>query len=179
MRRDDLLDLNDVLQHPGRRVSVDLTTELTDEEDLDLAAPIEGNLDAVSTGNLLLVTGQFSTKMILECARCANPIEVEVSFDVEEQFAVEGVPSSLSAQDFAKVVPDDEPYPLFEGNNLMVEALIRQALWTNVPMQPLCTFGWDGPCPVAAGSESTDRGSSGRPEFERLANLLKPDGEEQ
>ncbi len=149
MRREDLLDLNDVLQHPGRKIAVDVSTELPDEEDLDLVLPLEGYIEAVSTGNILLVTGEFKTKAVVECARCTAPLEKEIGFEIDEQFAVEGIPSSLSPHDTARVV-SDEPYELFEGNSLIVEALLRQALLLSIPMQPLCEFGWDGPCPVAA-----------------------------
>lgn len=177
MRRDDLLDLNDVLQHPGRKVEVDIATELPEEEDLDLVKPVEGFLEAVSTGNILLITGQFATRAVLECARCSEPVEVDISFPIEEQFPVVGIPSSYGSGDFAKVKPD-EPFELFEGNNLIVENLIRQALILEIPMQPICEFGWDGDCPVARAKGTLPPPASGRPEFEKLANL-KIAGEDQ
>ncbi len=176
MRRDDLLDLNDVLQHPGRTLAVDVSTELPEEADLDLLRPLEGFLEAVSTGNVLIVTGEFQTRMVLECARCVGPVEADIKFEIEEQFAVEGTPASLSVGEMAKVVAD-EPFPLFEGNALIVESLLRQSLLLAVPVQPLCSFGWDGPCPQAA-----ERGIPGTPppparkEFGALLNLL-PQGE--
>lgn len=175
MRREDLLDLNDVLQHPGRKVAVDISTELPDEADIDLVAPLEGFLEAVSTGNILLITGQFKTRVVVECARCTAPLEQDLEFEVDEQFSVEGVPSSLSQQDFAKVVAD-EPYALFEDNNLIVEALLRQALLLAIPIQPLCGFGWDGPCPVAA-QRAVGRAplSAGHPEMSKLSEFLKPE----
>lgn len=173
MLRDDLLDLNDVLQHPGRQLAVDISTELPEEEDLDLAEPIEGFLEAVSTGNMLLISGKFKAKVVIECSRCTGPIETEIDFELDEQFPVEGVASSLSHTEQAKVAPD-EPYPLFEGNSLMVEALLRQTLLINLPYQTLCSFGWDGDCPVAkernAGIE-LGKGTSGA--FADLQNLLK------
>ncbi|MFZ4506367.1 MAG: YceD family protein [Fimbriimonas sp.] len=172
MRRDDLLDLNDILQHPGRRLEVDVSTELPSEEDLDLLRPLEGILEGVSTGNVLLITGKFNTRMVIECARCAGPLEVEVEFEIDEQFPVEGIPSSLSAMDYARVAPD-EPFEMFDGNNLMVEILLRQALWIAVPMQPLCSFGWDGPCPVAEEASAVPRNAAGRPEFSALQNLMQ------
>jgi len=178
MRREDLLDLNDVLQHPGRKLSVDISTELPEEADIDLVAPLEGYLEAVSTGNLLLVTGNFKTRAVVECARCGSPLEVDIAFEVEEQFPVEGVPSSFGAQDYARVVPDEEPYELFEGNNLIVEALLRQDLLISMPLQALCSHGWEEPCPVAALKGEAKSSSSGRPEFEKLAKLLKPEEEE-
>lgn len=180
MTREDLLDLNDVLQHPGRVLAVDIDTELSEEEDLDLVSSLEGYLEAVSTGNLLLITGEFKTRMIVECARCVGPIEVDVTFPIDEQFNVVGVPSSLSHQDFAKVEAD-EPYPLFEGNNLMVEALLRQNLLLNIPVQPLCEFGWDGDCPTAKKRGATGPVNlSGRGEFEKLRQLnVEPSDQSQ
>lgn len=175
MRREDLLDLNDVLQHPGRSLAVDVSTELTDEADVDLVKPLEGFLEAVSTGNLLLITGEFKTRVVMECARCTEPLEVDLEFEIDEQFPVEGTPSSLSAQDFARVVPD-EPFELFDGNSLMVENLIRQGLILSMPLSPLCEFGWEGDCPVAAARGATKRPTTAtRPEFEGLANLLRPE----
>ena len=102
-----------------------------------------------------------------------------MQFDVDEQFAVEGVPSGLSQQDFAKVVAD-EPYPLFDGNHLIVEALLRQALLLAMPIQPLCEFGWDGPCPVAAQRSGNKLGAStGRPELSKLSEFLQPEDRER
>ena len=178
MIREDLLDLNDALQHPGRKISVDITTELPDEGELDLVAPLEGFLEAVSTGNLLLITGEFKAKAVVECARCSGPVEKLVNFEIDEQFPVVGTPSSLSAKDFAQVAAD-EPFPLFEGNQLIVEALLRQALLLALPSQPLCEFGWDGDCPVAAEQEvALPKASNARPEFLALQNLLGPDSDE-
>jgi len=175
MIREDLLDLNDALQHPGRKISVDITTELPDEGELDLVAPLEGFLEAVSTGNLLLITGEFKAKAVVECARCSGPVEQLVNLEIDEQFPVVGTPSSLSAKDFAQVAAD-EPFPLFEGNQLIVEALLRQALLLALPNQPLCEFGWDGDCPVAAEQEvALPKASNARPEFLALQNLLGAD----
>lgn len=172
MIREDLLDLNDALQHPGRKIAVDVTTELPEEGELDLVAPLEGFLEAVSTGNLLLVTGEFKAKAVLECARCSGPLETDVDFIIDEQFAVAGTPSSLSAKDFAYMAAD-EPFPLFEGNQLIVEALLRQAILLALPTQPLCSFGWDGECPVAAEREVEIKANlAGRPEFQALQDLL-------
>ena len=177
MRRDDLLDLNDALQHPGRKIAVDLSTELPAEEDIDLVEPLEGFLEAVSTGNMLLITGEFKTKCVLECSRCGAPIPQEVAFEMDEQFPVEGTPSTYAADDYARVVPD-EPFELFEGNNLMVENLLRQGLLVNLPMQALCQYGWEGDCPEAkARLAEIERRRAEHP-LEGLADLIKPEEEQ-
>jgi len=175
MRREDLLDLNDVLQHPGRALSVDVSTELEEEADVDLVRPLEGFLEAVSTGNLLLITGEFKCRVVVECARCSGPLEVDLEFEIDEQFPVEGTPSSLDPKDMAKVAAD-EPFELFDGNSLMVENLLRQGLLLAIPLAPLCEFGWEGDCPVAKarGMDRKDLPAT-RPEFQGLADLLKPE----
>jgi hypothetical protein len=45
---------------------------------------------------------------------------------------------------------------MFEGNSLLTEVLLRQDLVVAIPVQPLCSYGWDGPCPVAA-ARGTDK----------------------
>lgn len=169
MRAPDLLDLNEVLQHPGKKIVVDIQTDLGKDADVELLEPLNGYLEAVSTGNLLLIEGSFKGTAVLDCARCASPIEVPVEFSVEEQFPVEGVAACYGLNDFARVVPD-EPFPLFEGNGLMVDALLRQDLVIALPLQPLCQYGWEGPCPRAIAKQGSEE-EHGRPEFQKLAHL--------
>ncbi len=173
MKREALLDLNEVLQHPGRRLLVELQTDLDQEADIDLLRPLEGTLEAVSTGNLLLLTGTFKTRAVLECARCNAPLEQELEFELEEQFPVEGIPSSYSSQDFARVVPD-EPFQLFEGNALIVDALLRQNLLLSIPMQTFCPPEAEATC--QAGSRESSREKAARhPAMEQLSRLRTPE----
>ncbi|MFN3728312.1 MAG: YceD family protein [Fimbriimonadaceae bacterium] len=174
MKRSGLLDLNEVLQYPGKTLSAELSVSFDEEEDIDLIRPVEGTLNALSTGNLLLLTGQFRGAAVLECARCSYPIEVPIEFEIEEQFPVEGIPSSYGAQDYARVVPD-EPEKMFEGNSLIVTPFLRQGLLLSLPTQPLCSFGWEGPCPHAEGQPSLRLKAEGRFEFQKLRGLIDPE----
>jgi uncharacterized protein len=175
MRRDDLLDLNDVLQHPGRKLAVDISTELPEEEDIDLVKPVEGFLEAISTGNLLLLTGEFSARAVVECSRCAGPVETDLAFEIDEQFPVVGIPSSLNPQDYARIAPD-EPFDMFDGNSLMVEQLLRQAFHLSIPMQTLCEYGWTGPCPQAAQRLADARPAEELHPLESLSKFLHEEG---
>jgi uncharacterized protein len=154
---------------------VDISTELPEEGEIDLVKPLEGYLEAVSTGNLLLLTGKFRTRAVVDCARCSSPIETDVEFDIDEQFPVVGVPSSYNSQDYARVEAD-EPFEMFEGNHLLVEVLLRQDLLLEIPVQPLCEFGWEGACPVAQAKETTKKNLSVDPRLSKLSGLI-PDGE--
>lgn len=156
MRRDGLVDLNEAVQNPGRRLTFDIETELEKEEDLDLLAPVVGVLEAISTGNVLLVNGEFTTKCVLECARCGSGIPSDIAFKMNDEFDVEGVPSSYGSDGYAEVVCE-EPYELFVKNGLDLDTYVRQGLLVSLPIQPLCSGSWDVPCPtevkLSSGSE--------------------------
>jgi uncharacterized metal-binding protein YceD (DUF177 family) len=166
MKRPKLIDLNDAIQHPGRQVEFDVSAALDEEEDLDLLDPVRGHLEAVSSGNVLFVKGDLHAEVVMECSRCLAPIPLQVDFKLEEEFPVMGTPAGHGGHDYAEVQEIDEPSPLFEGNQLRYEDLIRQALWLNLPMRPLCKED------CAGISEGGDADEHGRPEFKALSKLL-------
>ena len=169
MTREGQIDLNEAVQHPGRKLVFSVRTELEHEEDIDLLEPVTGELSAISTGNLLLVEATFHTRAVLECARCASPIESEIRFEMSEPFQVEGLPSSYSNEGHAKVVTD-EPEPMFQDNALIVDHFVRQGLFLNLPQQPLCSESWDKPCPSDVKTSSSAL-ETGHPAFLALQVL--------
>ncbi len=175
MKREGLLDLNEAVQHPGKKLAFDVKTELQQEEDIDLLKPVTGEVRAVSTGNLLLLEADLSTRAVFECARCGAAVEIDVEFSMEDQFAVEGVPSSYSHEGYAYVVAD-EPEPMFQDNALIVDRYVRQGLILNLPSQPLCSGSWDGPCQNEV-STSEQEAPSGHPAFQSLGGLKSEDEE--
>lgn len=155
MKRENLLDLNEALQHPGKKLVFPIRTELENEEDLDLLEPVTGEIEGISTGNLLLLESRLKTKLVSECARCGAPLELNIDCEMSDNFEVEGIPSSYASDGHAHVV-DDEPYPLFKGNALLRDEYVRQGLLLNIPLQPLCTGSWDIPCPETAEQREVD-----------------------
>lgn len=167
MRKPKLIDLNDAVQHPGRHVSFEVSTNLEEEEDLDLLVPVTGDLDAVSSGNMLFIKGDLRTRAVMECSRCLKPVQVDIELKIAEEFPIEGTPAGYGNRDYAEVKEEDEPYPIFDGNQLRYEDLIRQNLLVNLPIQPLCDEACEG-LPKVGGDEH-----HGRPEFEQLGKLLE------
>ena len=150
---------------------MEVSTSLEEEEDLDIIQPITGTLDAVSSGNVLFVKGEFKTELVFECSRCLTPVQVAVKFKVDEEFPVEGTPAGYGNRDYAEVKEEAEPSPLFDGNQLRYEDLLRQDLWLALPMRVLCREACEG-IPEAQTVEE-----HGRPELKKLAQLLEEDKE--
>lgn len=176
MRREDLLDFNEAVQNPGKKLSYSVETELGNEADLDMIQPLTGQLDGVSTGNLLLVTGEFKTRCVLECARCGSPLEFDITFQMDDQFPVEGIPSCYASDGYAEVVAD-EPEPLFKHNALIRDHYIRQGLLVSIPVQPLCKHGWDEPCPNDAAPHGSAGAGAVHPALQRLQALVPEEGD--
>ncbi len=173
MKRQGLLDLNEAVQHPGTKLRFELVTDLSDEEDLDLLEPVTGTMDVVSTGNILLLKGNYEATCVMECARCGEPINQKVEYWMNDEFIVEGVPSGYGTGEYAKVV-EEEDYPLFHKNALMKDTYLRQGLLVNMPVQPLCEHGWDGPCPKAKAREvAKQQEQLGHPAMQKLRDLVE------
>lgn len=149
MRKEGLLDLNEAVQHPGKRLVFNFTTSLSQEQELELVEPVAGHIEAYSTGNQLMIEATCRAVCIMDCARCGSALEVQFDFDMEDNFDVDGIPSAYASDSYAKVV-SDEPFPLFDHNALVRDTYVRQGLWVNLPTQPLCQHGWEGDCPNAA-----------------------------
>lgn len=165
MKRPPVIDLNDAIQHPGKHLDFALSTRLEDAEDIDLIEPIVGHLDVVSTGNLLLLHGEFRAIAVTECSRCLREMNLEIVFSVDEEFPIVGIPSGSGGHTFARVESPDEPTPLFHGNNLEYEELLRQDLILAMPAQPLCRPD----CPGIPRDWEEDEFP--RPEFEKLRHF--------
>ncbi|MBL8064290.1 MAG: DUF177 domain-containing protein [Chthonomonadaceae bacterium] len=171
MARKGLVDLNEAVQHPGRKLEFRIETSLQSEEDIDLTTPVIGILRVVSTGNLLLVEADLETEAVLECARCAAPFSTNLSFKMKEEFQVEGIPSSFSHDSYAKVVTD-EPEPLFQDNSLIIDHFVRQGLLLSFPTQPICPGTSEGPCQGYVTDSGTPV-SHGHSAFESLRSLIE------
>ena len=170
MKRHGLLDLNEAIQHPGTKLRIEVSTSLPEEEDLDLTEPLTGELDVVSTGNILLLSGAFEAKCVVECARCGEPITQTVEFKMADEFQVEGVPSGYGTGEYAQVV-EEEDYPLFHKNALDRDTYLRQGLLVSLPVQPLCDFGWDGACPYAK-AKLARKVEHGHPAMQKLRKIV-------
>jgi hypothetical protein len=137
------LDLNDVVQHPGRRVEYPIELWLEREEAPPLAEPIRGALIAESGGRILRLSGAFHTVVWLECGRCLGYFQLPVAFELHEEFPLAGTPAGLSAYGYAEV-EDRDSFPVFEGNWLYVDDLLRQYLLLELPMAPRLQGGLQG-----------------------------------
>ena len=122
------------------------------DPDLEFLGPLVGTLQLLRTNSGILATGELSTAVRVDCNRCLEPIAEVVHFYLEESFH----PSTevftgraLREDEFEgdKDEWDDNALVIDEHHILDLREVIRQNIWTAMPMYPSCNWTGSGQCP--------------------------------
>ncbi len=93
-------------------------------------------LEAVHEG--ILVSGTVVVEVTGECGRCLDPLAYDLEVNVQELFFYEGV--ELSGEE------DDEEQRRVEYDLIDLEPVLRDAVVTMLPFQPVCREDCQGLC---------------------------------
>lgn len=93
---------------------------------------VELRLEAVHEG--ILVTGTADAELVGECSRCLDPIQDGLTVDLQELF--------LTASE-----GDGDEERLVVHDTVDVEPVLRDAVVTALPFQPVCRPDCQGLCP--------------------------------
>ena len=85
----------------------------------------------------IYVTADITTMLLMECRRCVNPFEVDITTTLNLLFSI-GDESSEQEE-------DGERY--YDGEALNISEDVRQALVLEIPSWPLCSETCKGLCP--------------------------------
>ncbi len=122
--------------------------ELAGDEDVTLAAPIDGRVHLGRTNRGLLVDADFTTTIATQCARCLRDITVPLAFEIHDEAlpAIDihsGRAVPLSAEDAEAGV-----IRLTDHHELDLEGPIREAIVMALPIAPLDREDCPGLCIV-------------------------------
>jgi uncharacterized protein len=152
-----VLDTRELGRRPGSQRTVSLTAEAPAELGIEILGVAEGSpvtfdlrLEAVLEG--VLVTGTASAELEGECARCLEPIEDDLTIDVQELFLYDDTRDGSAGDS-----EDDEETEVrrTEGDLIDLEPLLRDAVVLALPFQPLCQDDCPGLC-VECGARLAD-----------------------
>jgi uncharacterized protein len=99
------------------------------------ASVVDAELELASYPGGIMITGTVRAPWRGECRRCGGPVAGEVAAAVRERFAPVGGSDG-----------DEDAYR-FEGDELDLEPLVRDAVLLELPLAPLCAEGCQGLCP--------------------------------
>ena len=150
-RKETIMQFNvsQLLQEPiGAKRSFELQEDISAIDDgLKPLGPLVGRLEALRTNSGILVAGELSTALEVNCSRCLTPMVMPVRFHVEESFRpLTEVQTGryIHPDEFEGSVDDLEDSALLINRRhvLDVTEIVRQAIWLALPM--VCGCNWEG-----------------------------------
>jgi uncharacterized metal-binding protein YceD (DUF177 family) len=137
------LDLRGLGRRAGSMQELELTLPAPAEWRVELIGVPEGGdvharlrLESVMEG--VLVTGDLDVPVTGSCARCLEPIEDTLHFDVQELYAYAGSTTEATSE--------EDEVPRIEGDFLDLAPLARDTVVLNLPLAPVCTPDCAGLC---------------------------------
>jgi len=124
---------------PGWEVS---TCMVEPGSDVEIALRLEGVVEGV------LVSGDARVVILAECSRCLDPLRQTRTVRLQQLFEYDDIetPAELS----------DDPLPKLRGEQLDLEATLRDAVVLDLPMVPVCEPGCPGLCTVCGARLADD-----------------------
>ncbi len=161
----------------GKDVSLDLGQEWferwrTEDPGLEFSqGAIRGAVSLSKHGNDILVRGHLEGELTLACGRClesyAAPLETD--FDL---LMVPG-PWEVGAEE-EELTPQDLDQDFYSGENVDLEAIIREQIILMLPLKPLCREDCMGLCPHCGANLNVETcGCPVDKEESPLANVVK------
>jgi uncharacterized metal-binding protein YceD (DUF177 family) len=137
------VDLRELGRRAGSMQEIERSLPAPAEWRVELIGVPEGaevrmrlRLESVMEG--VLVSGDLDVPVTGSCARCLEPIEDTLHFDVQELYAYEGSTTEATSE-------EDEVRRI-DGDFLDLEPLARDTVVLNLPLAPVCTPDCAGLC---------------------------------
>ena len=108
---------------------------------LIIREPLVGQIEMVRTADGILVRGELTTAVELQCDRCLEPFIQKVEFEIEEEFH-----PAMDMSTGAQPPCDEEETHIDEHHILDLTELIRQSIFLALPMHPVCRPNCLGLC---------------------------------
>ena len=127
-----------------------LTAEAPAELGIEILGVAEGSpvtfdlrLEAVMEG--VLITGTASADLEGECARCLEPIEDDITIDIQELFLY-GDTRDADRSESGAIDDEETDVRRTEDDLIDLEPVLRDAVVLALPFQPLCQDDCPGLC---------------------------------
>ncbi|HET9500453.1 MAG TPA: DUF177 domain-containing protein [Marmoricola sp.] len=150
-----VLDTRELGRRPGSQRSMALTVEAPAGLGIEILGVPEGSpvqldlrLEAVMDG--VLVTGTAAVDLEGECARCLDPIEDQVTVDLQELYLYDEADDHRSPDE-----AEEDDVSRLEGDLINLEPILRDAVVLALPFQPVCRDDCPGLC-VECGARLAD-----------------------
>lgn len=110
------------------------------EDKFHFTKPVSAQFTLQKVGDQIVCRTRVNTSVELECSRCLEPLEVEISEEMTLLLVFSGTPAPGAADQEVKVVP-------LSAEEVDVSEEICQTILLAIPVKPLCRADCRGLCP--------------------------------
>lgn len=132
-------------------------TDLTVEEQPGHAGHLR--LDAQKAGDDVVLQGTLKVAVLAPCARCNTPVRLEIDTPFTQHLTPR--PSAQELPEELELTPEDLELEHYAGDEIVLDALVREAILLEIPMRPLHPEGQCDPEVEAALEAASQRAGSG------------------
>jgi uncharacterized protein len=143
-----VFDTRELVRRPGSMKTFSRVVQAPDPIGTDVIAiapgqPVEVELRMESVVEGVLATGSARATATGVCVRCLDPVEQDVDVTFQELFAY--TDRAAHHHEVADAEDEDEQYEL-QGDLMDLESVVRDAVVTALPFQPVCRDDCPGLC---------------------------------
>lgn len=100
-------------------------------------------LHAQKDGADIFIDGRLQTDVVTECCRCLGDMPLPVDVRVVTLFTARG-PQLRPEPDEMDLTPEELDRAFYSGNELVLDAMVREHVLLELPMKPLCSDACEG-----------------------------------
>lgn len=126
---------------PDEGLYLDIEEKFGDEE-VPLVSPVKARLELTKAYSEIIVAGNVSAELELECSRCLKKYRRIMNEPVNVVYH----PLAEIGTDRHELKDDEMDMGFYQGEELDLQELIREQVMLNIQMKPLCDENCKGIC---------------------------------
>jgi uncharacterized protein len=138
-------------------------------EEISLVSPVKAHLELTKAHSEVIVVGNVSAEVELECSRCLKKFRHIMSVPIDVVYH----PMEDIGTDRHELKDDEMDMGFYQGEELDLKELIREQIMLNIQMKPLCDENCRGICPQCGTDLNTDTCSCETKKIDSRLEVLK------
>lgn len=153
---------------PDEGLYLDIEEKFGDEE-VPLVSPVKARLEMTKAYSEIIVAGNVSAELELECSRCLKKYRRIMNEPVNVVYH----PLAEIGTDRHELKDDEMDMGFYQGEELDLQELIREQVMLNIQMKPLCDENCKGICSQCGTDMNTDTCSCEAKKVDSRLEILK------
>jgi uncharacterized protein len=153
---------------PDEGLYLDIEEKFGDEE-VPLVSPVKARLELTKAYSEIIVAGNVSAELELECSRCLKKYRRIMNEPVNVVYH----PLAEIGTDKHELKDDEMDMGFYQGEELDLQELIREQVMLNIQMKPLCDENCKGICSQCGTDLNTDTCSCEAKKVDSRLEILK------